>query len=531
MATAALPPAPATLHAAPVPQPAGLLDRVRQRLFAPVDIGMLAFFRIAFGVLMVYEAYRYLSAGWVYRNYIEPDFHFTFYGMSWVKPWPGIGMYLTFGAMALFGTMIAVGFCYRIAALLFALNFAHIFLVEEAYYLNHFYLITIISFMMVILPANRAWSVDAWLRPSLFSTTAPAWTLWLLRFQIGIAYFYGGIAKINPDWALGEPMRATLAEQADKFPLIGQWFTEEWMVWGFSWGGLLFDLLIVPALLWRRTRWAAFVAALLFNLSNSIMFEIGIFPWFMVCATMLFFPPDWVQVEVPKSADEPAKGAKGTARTESAAPVVRPMMPAPSIGTQKVIMALLASWVTLQVLLPFRHFLYPGDVSWTEEGHYFAWHMKLRRKYGSTTFRAVTPDGQEYSELKLVEFASPELKARMKSRLKNLQEHERKTLPDGQFLYISGRQRKKMAGRPDMILQYAHFLHDEFERNGFGDVAIYCDSAISLNGRAPQPLVDSSVNLAAVERSLRPASWIVPLTTPLPQRGETGASGAVESEE
>lgn len=531
MATAVVPPAAPSREPAPARQPPGFAARFALKLFAPVDIGMLAFFRIAFGVLMTYESYRYFSEGWVYRNYIEPDFHFTFFGMSWVKPWPGVGMYVSFGAMAFLGTMIAVGFCYRAAALLFALNFAHIFLVEEAYYLNHFYLITIISFMMVLLPANRAWSVDAWLRPSLFSTTAPAWTLWLLRFQIGVAYFFGGIAKMNPDWARGEPMRATLAEQAAKFPLLGPWFTEEWMVRGFSWGGLLFDLLIVPALMWRRTRWAAFVAALAFNLSNSIMFEIGIFPWFMVCATMLFFPPDWVQVEPPKSADEPAKGAKGSGRSAVVEPAARPMLPAPAVRTQKLIMALLAAWVALQLVLPFRHLLYPGDVSWTEEGHYFAWHMKLRRKHGSTTFRAVTPDGQQHSELKLVEFASSELKSRMKSRLKNLQEQERRTLPDGQFLYISGRQRKKMAGRPDMILQYAHFLHDEFERNGFGDVAIYCDSSISLNGRAPQPLVDSAVNLAAVERSLRPASWIVPLTTPLPARGEGGTKGEVESEE
>lgn len=518
MATATLPPAPPAFDAAPTPQPAGLLDRVRQRLFAPVDIGMLAFFRIAFGLLMAFEAFHYLNEGWVGRHYIEPDFHFTFYGLSWVKPWPGWGMYATFGAMLVLGLMIAAGFLYRVAAFFFALNFAHIFLVEESYYLNHFYLITIVSFLMVLLPANRAWSVDAWLRPSLFSTTAPAWTLWLLRFQIGVAYFYGGIAKINPDWARGEPMRATLAEQVNKFPLLGQWFTEEWMVWGFSWGGLAFDLLIVPALMWRRTRWPAFIAALAFNLSNSIMFDIGIFPWFMVCASILFFPADWVKVEPPQPA-EPPKKQKGSRSSTPVSPAPPPQMPVPSLQAQRLIVAALAAWVVIQIVVPFRHLLYPGDVSWTEEGHYFAWHMKLRRKYGTTTFRAVAPDGKEYSELKLVEFATPALKARMNSRVEELYPEERRRQPEGEFLYISGRQRKKMAGRPDMILQYAHFLRDEFARHGLGDVAIYCDSSISLNGRAPQPLVDPTVDLAKVERSLRPATWIVPLTESLPTPG------------
>lgn len=513
MTTEALAP-PASTEAAPS-STTGLATRFARRLFEPVDIGMVAFFRIAFGALLAFEAYRYLSLGWVHQNYVDPDFFFPFFGFSWVKPWPGNGMIYAFWAMAFLGVCISVGFCYRVATALFFLNFAHIFLVDQSYYLNHFYLITIVSFLLFFIPANRAWSVDAWLQPSLRSDTVPTWTLWLLRFQVGVAYFYGGIAKMNSDWFHGEPMRMTLAEHTD-FPLIGQWFTEEWMVWGFTWGGLLFDLLVVPALLWPKTRWLGWCASLLFNLTNSILFEIGIFPWFMVAATMIFFPPDWLRAGTEAAEEKTGRGAPRRAADRQLRTTGSWSPMAALTSRQRITVGLLAAWVTFQVLMPFRHFLYPGDVSWTEEGHHFAWHMKLRRKHGDVAFTAVTEDGRRLGERDLVRHASPELKERMNGRFDQLTKAEQRGTSADRLLYISPRQRKKMSGRPEMILQYAHFLAKEFERAGYGRVAIYCDSAIGLNGRETQPIVDASVNLADITSSLKPASWIVPLTTPLP---------------
>ncbi len=68
----------------------------------------------------------------------------------------------------------------------------------------------------------------------------PAWALWLIRFQVGVPYLYGGFAKINPDWLRGEPIRMWLAGKTS-FPILGQLFTQEWMVMLFSYGGLLID--------------------------------------------------------------------------------------------------------------------------------------------------------------------------------------------------------------------------------------------------------------------------------------------------
>ena len=144
---------------------------------------------------------------------------------------------------------------------------------------------------MCFLPAERAFSVDALLRRKIRSDVVPAWTLWLLRAQVGIPYFYGGIAKLNSDWIHGgEPMRTWLRPLAKC--QVGPIFTADWVVYGFVIGGLLLDLLVVPLLLWRRTRLFAFAAAVVFNLINAVIFDIGIFPWLMLGALLIFFPPD-----------------------------------------------------------------------------------------------------------------------------------------------------------------------------------------------------------------------------------------------
>src|SRR5690606_11851563 len=147
------------------------------------------------------------------------------------------------------------------SALLFFLGISYVFLLEQACYLNHVYLIALLAFLMIFVPAHRAGSVHAWLRPWRRAEVAPACALWLLRAQVGIPYFYAGVAKLNPDWLRGEPLRMWLRDSVD-LPVLGPLLVEEWVVYTFAYGGLLFDLLIVPALLWRRTRAPAFLLAL-----------------------------------------------------------------------------------------------------------------------------------------------------------------------------------------------------------------------------------------------------------------------------
>ena len=349
-------------------------------------------------------------------------------------------------------------------------------------YLNHFYLITTLSFLMIFIPAHRALSMDVWLRPKLRSNTAPAWCLWLLRFQIFIVYFYGGLAKINADWIGGEPMRTWLADRTD-FPLIGPFFTEEWAVAFFSWGGLLLDLLIVPFLLWPKTRMYTFVIAAAFHLTNAQLFHIGIFPWFMICATLLYFPPDWPRrvglFSRPGSPKRAKPRTKAKAKSPSAPAAAAAKSWEPAIG-RKAALALLGIFVAYQVLMPFRHWLYPGRASWTSEGDLFSWRMKLTMKRGSLKVFVTDPaTGKKWEE--------------------------------DPARYLSRPQHYKIFNDPELMRQLSHFLADDLERRGHGRVEVRAELKVGLNGREPQLLIDPSVDLASEPRRFGPAPWILPL--------------------
>lgn len=261
-------------------------------------------------------------------------------------------------------------------------------------------------------------------------------------------YVYAGLAKLNADWLAGEPMRTWLADRTD-VAFIGQWFTEEWMVLGMSWGGLAFDLLIVPALLWRRTRVPAFLAAISFHLLNEELFQIGIFPWFAMAATTLFFRPDWPRrlARLPR-AEGPVAVSGAGARTRWVTAVV------------------LVLFVAAQVLVPLRHHAIPGDVAWTEEGHRFSWRMKLRTKSADAVFRITDP----------ATGATRVLDPRSE---------------------LTSWQASSMQARPDMIAQYARHLADRTEAQGFARPQVRADVTAALNGRPAAPLVDPDVDLAA----------------------------------
>ena len=227
------------------------------RARAPVDIASLVFFRIGFGALAAWWAWDYLTSGRVRYYYVEPQFHFTYAGWEWVRPWPGAGMYVHFLALAILAVGIAAGCCYRAACVMFALGFTYVFLLDATNYQNHYYLIILVSGVLAIVPAHRAVSVDAAWRPALYSDSAPAWSLWLVRFHVALPYVFGGIAKLDADWLSGVPMRQLLAPHFG-LPVLGDWLVAPPTALAFAWGGLVFDLLIVPLLLWKWTRWPAY---------------------------------------------------------------------------------------------------------------------------------------------------------------------------------------------------------------------------------------------------------------------------------
>lgn len=428
--------------------------RVRAGLSAPVDVAPLVCFRILFGVVVLWEVVRYFRYGWIEQFYVRPVFHFTYYGFDWVRPWPGVGMHLHFAALGLLALLIAVGLWYRVATVLFCAAFTYVFLFDEVLYLNHWYLICLLAFLLTFLPAHRALSVDAWRKPALRAGTAPAWTLWVLRAQIALVYFHAGVAKLNGDWLGGAPLGGWLAGRAD-VRLVGGLLASPWAGAACARASLVLDLALAPLLLWRRTVVPAAGMAIAFHVLNRRLFGLGIFPWLMIGSTVLFLPPGWLRRLVP---GRPPGGDAARASPPS-----------------RAVVAVLGVHLVVQALVPLRHWLYPGDVSWTEEGHRFGWHMMLREKKADAQIWTVD---------------------RRTGRAARIDVGR----------YLTARQRERMASHPDMILQMSHRIAEDL-----GPVEVHALVKASLAGRRPQWLIDPRVDLAAEPRSLRHADWIVPL--------------------
>ena len=448
------------------------LKTFHHHLSAPVDTAFLTFFRIVYGMTMLVYVWDLISRPrlGIKDLYIDPVFHFTWQGLEWIQPWPGAGMYIHFVVMLGLSVFVTLGFYYRIAAPLLCGCFGYVFLLEQTVYQNHYYLLLLISLLMAFLPAHRAFSVDIIRSPEIRSSMVPAWALWILRFQIGIPYFYGGLAKLNADWMHGLPMRALLKDKS-AYPLIGPYVDQDWMVALFTWGSTAFDLLVVPLLLWRFTRKPAFLMAVAFHLTNAALFRIGIFPWLMIAGTTVFFSPNW-----------PRSLWRSRRRNVFPAQQGLPLGWISSLRRKSAV-AVLVLYVGIQLLMPFRHLMYPGNVDWTEEGTRFAWRMMLRGKFVRLVFYATHTNTGETTTVD--------------------------TKP-----YLADYQTVRMLD-PDMVLQFSQFLCRELTDSPDDQVEIRAVMLVSLNGRKPQLLIDPKTDLAAEHRSLFPKPWVLPLSEPL----------------
>lgn len=438
-----------------------------QRALRPVPIDSLVVFRIWFGAMMALDAVWHLHYGWVEKGYIQPRFLFKFHFFEWVQPWPGQGMYLHFAALAFFAACIALGFFYRVTTLLFAVGSTYVFLLDKALYLNHTYLICLLSWILVFVPCHRSFSLDILRRPERRSATVPAWCVWLVQFQIGIPYFFGGIAKLDIDWLTCDTVNCFFIRESRQ-QMFGPLLTSPFVIGLVTYGGLLFDLLVVPLLLWKRTRIPTFVIAVLFHLTNLKLFNIGIFPWLMIGATTVFFPRDW-----------PRRLLRlGTSEQDTTS------LPDPLSRKKKITLVVAALYFLIQVVLPFQQFLYPGNPNWTDEGQSFSWRMMLRRKLAEAKFVAV-----------------------------DKRTGHRGFVPCED--YLTSRQIHTMSGSPDLLLQFSHFLESTLTRErGIEDIAIHAYVLCSLNGRQPQLLIDPEVDLTEKQWSVCHADWIRPLKGP-----------------
>lgn len=445
---------------------------IKKHINAPVEAAPLAVFRILFGLMMLLSIIRFWSYGWIHTLYIQPSFHFSYYGFEWVRPL-GLYTYVIFLICGLAAIGIALGYKYKIAMLVFFLSFTYIELMDKTTYLNHYYFISVLSFLMLFLPANAYFSIDAVKNPQKAFQRIPAWTINAIKLLLVIVYFYAGLAKLNSDWLLkAMPLKIWLPSKFD-IPFLGHLVSQEWVAYAFSWIGAGYDLAIPFLLLYGRTRIFAFILVVVFHALTRVLFPIGMFPYIMIISTLVFFDAGFHHRLLAWLAKVVGLGKN---RFDNAKQLVYTA----TLGT-KVKYGVLAVFFAGQLLVPFRYLLYPGELFWTEEGYRFSWRVMLMEKSGYAQFKIVNGETGRWFYVDNTDFLSP------------IQE-------------------KQMAFQPDFILEYAHFLKQHFEADGHKAVQVYVDCQVALNGRLSTTYIDPNTDLAQETESFKHKNWITPFT-------------------
>lgn len=425
---------------------------LRARAFEPIDSAWLVALRVLLGLLICISLQRIIWYGRIEPNFVAPGFHFTYWGLSFIKPLPGPYLYALAWALSGLALLMAAGVCFRACAALVLLGFSYLQLVDVTVYLNHYYLVSLLCLLLLVSPAGKR------------AAQVPAFWLWLFRAQVAIVYTFAGLAKCTSDWLIhAQPMRIWLAARVD-LPVLGPWLAQPWAAPVFSWLGCLFDCTIVFWLLWPRTRAFAYAAVVAFHALTYVLFpNIGMFPAIMLVAALAFFPPSWPRVFIQRRAASPAE-----------------------VGTvPRWALPLAAAYLAIQTAVPLRYLAYGDDVLWHEQGMRFSWRVMVRKKAGSVTFTVrEQTTGRSYS-------VQPEQ-------------------------YLTAFQVSEMSEQPDLILQLAHHIGADFEARGVGPVSVHADALVSLNGRPAQQLIDPRVDLTQVRASFARAAWILPAPTEAP---------------
>ena len=476
----------------------------------------LAVFRLCFGLLMLVSTIRFWLNGWIDLLYLKPTFFFTYYGFEWVRPLPYPTIYYLFLTVGISAFFVAIGFFYRFSIILFFLSFTYIELIDKTNYLNHYYLVSLLSFLLIFSPANACFSLDNWLKIAPKRDKISNFYLFTIKFQLVLVYFFAGVAKINPDWLLEAlPMRIWLPPKTD-IPLIGKLLAYPFTAYFFAWAGMLFDVSIGFLLWWRKTSIFAYCLVIVFHLLTALLFpQIGMFPFMMIFLDLIFLQLSVTSYQLPitnkqlarnnyqlKIHKEQQTGNKqqqlainnkqSTVNNQQQLTMNNKQLTTNNkqLRTNKEQLTrnkkqqttkkeLLIVFFTIQLLLPFRYLLYPNHLFWTEEGYRFSWRVMLMEKAGTIFFTVKKPETEQIIQIRNQDYLTP------------LQE-------------------KMMCTQPDMILQFAHFLAKTHTYHPSEKIQVFANAYVSVNGKGHRKFIDENVDLTKENEGFMPKKWILP---------------------
>lgn len=404
---------------------------------------------------------RFIFKGWISDFYGTPAFFFSYYGFSWASPPPQPFLDGIYYLLLLLAILVMLGLFFRTAIVLFFLLFTYTELWDKTVYLNHYYLISLLSFLMSFLPMNAVASLDClYCRGRRPARKSGVFSSFLLKMQIGSVYFFGGIAKIGCDWLfLAQPLKIWLSANAH-LPVVGGLLAQPFTAYAASWLAMIFDLSAPFLLYFNKTRLWVYPVVVLFHVFTALLFPIGMFPWFMCVFTLIFFSADWhrkiMTFLFPGPRFQPAAAEEAPAAAAS---------------------GLAALFFLFQAIMPFRAWLYPGNPLWHEQGFRFSWRIMLMEKNGILEYVVRVKDtGKEF--------------------LVNPSE------------FLTSRQVHQMSFQPDMILEFAHYLHTFYLESGVGDTEIRANCHVSLNGKPSRLLIDPHTDLAAQKTGWHHKNWV-----------------------
>ncbi|MAD61323.1 MAG: gamma carboxylase [Myxococcales bacterium] len=449
--------------------------------FTLISSASLGIFRVLFGGVMCFSLLRFILSGWVEELWIRPDFFFKYAGATWMPVWEPTGLYLHVSLTLLGAVGVMLGLYFRYALFMFVIGFTGLQLMDQVNYLNHYYLVICLTIPLALSPAGCVFSLDCWWRKVPIQSKIARWSVDLIRFQVALVYIFAAIAKVGEDWLMyGQPLSIWLSARGD-LPLIGFILTKPLTAILMSWTGFLYDLLIVPALLWRKSRRFAYILVIGFHSMTWLLFDIGIFPILMTLATPIFFAPSWplrILSLFKLGLNDAQKASQST-----------DLKLAFSTSTKMF----LALWCSFHILFPLRGFVLDENVLWSERGMRYSWRVMVREKMGSLTYRVKSTESGRQWEV------NPKV-------------------------YLTARQLSEISGQPDMIIQLSHWVKQRFEARLGKPVEVFADVWVSLNGRPPQRLLNPNVDLTRVTANDPQVVLPPPITPPLSPWGKMSLS-------
>ena len=268
----------------------------------------------------------------------------------------------------------------------------------------------------------------------------PYWIPFVFITQIILLYFYASIAKLYPDWLNGTFTKNLLQGTTTK-PFFLNLFSKSWFYMFIAYAGILFDLVITPLLLIKKTRNVAFLLSIVFHIFNAIVLHIGIFPFFALSFILFFYEPETIQNLFFKNKPTISEVHQSTSGA-------------------LLFKFLFIPFLIIQLMLPLRHHFIKGDVLWTEEGHRLSWRMMLRERSG-------------YLIIKIV---------------------DNKTKKETVYNYhnnLSSKQARQLPTKPDFIWQYCQRIKNEYTGK---NISIYLDCKNSVNRGPYKTLIDPTVD-------------------------------------